>query len=100
MVESNYHTDIPRKKGSCAGLMQINPYYARKKGCTNVYNIDQNIKFGTKHMAGLLAKYKGNERLALAAYNCGGGYVDRFHGKVPSAARRYVNKVQMFKKLI
>jgi len=100
MVESNYRTNIPRKKGACAGLMQLDPYFARKKGCKNVYDIEQNIKYGTKHFAGLLAKYKGNEKLALAAYNCGGGYVDRFHGKVPPSARKYVNKVLSFKKLI
>lgn len=95
MVESNYR---PHLKGSCVGLMQINPYFAKKHGY-NVYNVEQNIEYGTKHIAGLLAKYKGNERLALAAYNCGGGCVDSYHGKIPPRAIHYVNRVLLFKKL-
>lgn len=98
LAESGYNSRAVSSDGA-VGLMQVLPRYAKKKGYNNVMCIDQNIHYGTKHIAGLLAKYKGNERLALAAYNCGGGYVDRFHGSVPPASRKYVNKVLSYKKI-
>ena len=75
-------------------LMQLLPSTGKARGCTNLFDIHQNIRCGTKHYAGLLARYNGNEDLALSAYNCGGGCVDRYKGKVPPFTQGYVNKVK------
>lgn len=94
MAESNYNTKATSSCGA-QGLMQVMP-----RGSYNLYNADTNIMVGTRHLAGLLAKYKGNEALALAAYNMGGGAVDRNRGRVPHAAKRYIKQVQKNKKII
>ena len=103
LVESAYNPKATSTQG-CKGLMQMADvsFYARKVG-QDPYNIEQNIHAGTKHYAGMLAKYKGNSHLALAAYNAGGGAVDsslRTSGTIPHYTKGYVNKVQSYSKLI
>ena len=92
-TESNYNPKAV-SSSNAQGLMQLLPSTGKARGCTNLFDIHQNIRCGTKHYAGLLARYKGNEDLALSAYNCGGGCVDRYKGKVPPFTQGYVNKVK------
>ena len=92
-TESNYNPKAV-SSSNAQGLMQLLPSTGRAIGCTNLFDIHQNIRCGTKHYAGLLARYKGNEDLALSAYNCGGGCVDKYKGKVPPFTQRYVDKVK------
>ena len=100
LTESGYNRYA---KSSCgaSGLMQMMPstFKARNVG-NNIWDIEQNIHGGVKHLAGLKGKYKGNIYLSLAAYNAGGGYVDKFGGKVPPKIQGYVNKVYYHKKII
>lgn len=99
LTESSYNKNATSNHGA-KGLMQLmNPTFKARNVGTNPYDIEQNVHAGTKHMAGLLAKYNGNVYLALAAYNCGGGNVDRA-GKVPIYTKPYVNKVLHHKKII
>lgn len=89
-------------KSSCgaSGLMQLIPstFRARQVG-SNIWDIDQNIHAGTKHLAGLIGRHKGNLYLALASYNLGGARVP-IQGAVPNAAKGYVNKVFYHKAII
>ena len=84
-----------RAVSSCGakGTMQMLESTFKARGGTNIWDIDQQIKYGCKHLAGLLAKYKGNMYLATSAYLMGGSAIDRYNGQTPPAARHYVNKV-------
>lgn len=98
MTESSYNKNA---KSSCGatGLMQLMPSTFKARGGSNIYSIDENIHAGTKHFAGLLARYKGNVYLALAAYNMGGGRIQAGQ-PIPSAGKLYVDRVMYHKRII
>ena len=91
-----------RAVSSCGakGTMQMLESTFKARGGTNIWDIDQQIKYGCKHLAGLLAKYKGDMYLATSAYLMGGGAVDRYKGQTPPAARHYVQRVFYHKAII
>jgi soluble lytic murein transglycosylase-like protein len=93
-TESNWNPKAWSHKGA-GGLMQLIPTTAQKYGASDVFNPQQNIDAGVKHLKWLLERYNGNLDLALAAYNAGEGAVDRAHG-IPAfrETRNYVQKVQ------
>jgi soluble lytic murein transglycosylase-like protein len=93
-TESNWNPKAWSHKGA-GGLMQLIPTTAQRYGAFDVFDPQQNIDAGVKHLKWLLERYNGNLDLALAAYNAGEGAVDRVHG-VPAyrETRNYVQKVQ------
>ncbi len=93
-TESNWNPKAWSHKGA-GGLMQLIPTTAHRYGASDVFNPQQNIDAGVKHLKWLLERYNGNLDLALAAYNAGEGAVDRAHG-IPAfrETRSYVQKVQ------
>jgi hypothetical protein len=93
-TESNWNPRAYSHKGA-GGLMQLIPTTAQRYGAYDVFNPQQNIDAGVKHLKWLLERYNGNLDLALAAYNAGEGAVDRAHG-IPAfrETRNYVQKVQ------
>jgi hypothetical protein len=93
-TESNWNPRAYSHKGA-GGLMQLIPTTAQRYGAYDVFNPQQNIDAGVKHLKRLLERYNGNLDLALAAYNAGEGAVDRAHG-IPAfrETRNYVQKVQ------
>src|SRR5882757_3614558 len=93
-TESNWNPRAWSHKGA-GGLMQLIPTTAQQYGAYDVFNPQQNIDAGVKHLKRLLERYNGNLDLALAAYNAGEGAVDRAHG-IPAyrETQNYVQKVQ------
>jgi len=59
------------------GLMQLMDSTAAGLGVTDSFDAEQNIQGGTRYLSNLLAKYGGDEAVALAAYNAGSGRLER-----------------------
>ncbi|MBI2346416.1 MAG: lytic transglycosylase domain-containing protein [Deltaproteobacteria bacterium] len=65
------------------GLMQLMPATARRMGVTNIMDPRQNIEGGVRYLRFLLDRFKGNVKLAVAAYNCGEGNVEKYGNRIP-----------------
>jgi hypothetical protein len=93
MAESSYNLMAISQKGA-EGLMQLMPHTARELGVTDSFNPTQNIHAGVRYYKKLLKRFKGNVRLALAAYNAGSRNVREYNGVPPfKATHSYIEKV-------
>ncbi|HEY3060894.1 MAG TPA: lytic transglycosylase domain-containing protein [Chloroflexota bacterium] len=96
-AESNFNPNARSGVGA-KGLTQLMDATARGLGVTNSFDPGQALEGGAKFLGGLLKQFKGDERLALAAYNAGPGAVQKFGGIPPyQETQRYVPKVLGFK---
>ena len=80
-AESGYNPNALSPKGA-SGLMQLMPKTAQDLKVNNSFDPQQNIRGGVRYLKFLLTTFKGDERLALAAYNAGLTRVAQ-HGGVP-----------------
>jgi hypothetical protein len=91
-VESGFDVRSTSPRGA-KGLMQLMPETARELGVQNSYDPVENIMGGTRYLKGLLERYQGDMRLALAAYNWGMGNVERNPEKLPRETASYIFRV-------
>ncbi len=91
-VESGFQVAARSPKGAI-GLMQLMPQTAAGLGVAPE-RAEDNAAGGARYLRELLIRYKGDSRLALAAYNAGPGAVDRFRDVPPyRETQQYVDRV-------
>jgi soluble lytic murein transglycosylase len=92
-AESDFDPMAVSRAGA-VGLMQLMPQTAMQWDVQDIYDPDENISGGARHLRYLLDRFHGNLPLALAAYNAGETLVDRYRALPPiDETRRYVSKV-------
>lgn len=97
-AESDFNPTVISPSGAI-GLMQLIPETAIRHGVRNLYDTDDNIRGGARHLRYLLDRFNGNVRLAVAAYNAGERRVERYHAIPPyRETRDYVRKVMIYYK--
>jgi soluble lytic murein transglycosylase-like protein len=91
--ESNFNPNARSGVGA-KGLTQLMDATARGLGVSDSFDPVQSLDGGAKFLGGLLKQFKGDESLALAAYNAGPGAVQKYGGIPPyEETQRYVPKV-------
>jgi len=84
-VESGYNANAKSPAGAI-GLMQLIPETAARFGVNNIFDPLENLRGGARYLRFLLAMFKDNLELVLAAYNAGEGAVQKAGNKIPNFA--------------
>jgi len=69
-IESNWQPDAVSSKGA-VGLMQLMPATAVRFGIRNRFRVEENLRAGVEYLACLIRLFRGDLRLAVAAYYTG-----------------------------
>lgn len=96
-TESAFSPTAVSPKGAM-GLTQLMPATARELQVRRVFDPEENLNAGARHLARLLQAWQGNVPLALAAYNAGESAVIRYGNRVPPYREtiEYVRRVQAY----
>ncbi len=96
MAESGYNPRAISRSGA-KGLMQLMPVTAKSLGVKNIFDPEHNINGGVLYFKQLVNRFKGDLKLALAAYNAGSRIVMNYNGVPPyKATRLYIQKVFLY----
>lgn len=96
-AESGYNPSAVSPAGA-QGLMQLMPKTAQGLKVNDSFNPSDNIRGGVRYLRFLLDTFKGDESLALAAYNAGLGSVAKYGGIPPyRETQTYVAKVLSYR---
>ena len=93
-VESGFNSKALSSKGAI-GLMQVMPGTAARYGSYDLYSPEENLAVGARYLHDLIVMFKGDLRLAVAAYNAGENAVLKNGGRIPPYAetQQYVPMV-------
>jgi len=96
-AESGYNPQAVSRAGA-RGLMQLMPETARRYGVRNSMDPVDNIYGGVKYLRDLIAMFRGNLELVVAAYNAGENAVIRYGFRIPPYTETlvYVPRVMDF----
>jgi hypothetical protein len=72
-----------RSNKNAQGLMQLIPETAERFAVKDPFNPVENVRGGMAYLRWLLAYFRGDVSLVLAAYNAGEGSVDKYRGIPP-----------------
>ncbi|WP_332741117.1 lytic transglycosylase domain-containing protein [Hydrogenophaga sp.] len=93
-AESNFNVNAVSDKNA-QGLMQLIPETAARFRVRKPFDAEQNIRGGLSYLQWLLAYFRGDVPLVLAAYNAGEGTVDRYRGVPPyPETQGYIKRIQ------
>jgi soluble lytic murein transglycosylase-like protein len=81
-------------RAGARGLMQLMPETAAELGVTNSFDPTQNIMGGTSYLSRLLDRYRGDVKLALAAYNWGMGNLEKRPDVMPLETKNFIAAVE------
>ncbi len=81
-------------RAGARGLMQLMPETAAELGVTNSFDPTQNIMGGTSYISRLLDRYRGDVKLALAAYNWGMGNLEKRPEAMPRETKNFITAVE------
>lgn len=92
-VESNFEPRA-RSNKDAMGLMQVIPSTADACEIHDPFNTVNNLMGACDCLRKLVNRYRGNLKLALAAYNAGPGAVDKYGGIPPyRETQHYVKRI-------
>lgn len=95
-AESAFDHRAVSKKGA-RGLMQLMPETARLYGVRDLHDPASNLEAGVGYLRQLVLRFKGDVKLALAAYNAGPEAVARYGGVPPyEETMGYLDRIRSY----